>query len=108
MNLFGKRAKGVELPSGSSAALAAGLYAGSYAGVASAGFGDDGTVGDEGASDQPANADNGLRAQVARNPAVDSGAGSGSDTSWSGSDGAGGGNWWDDGGWSGGDFTGGG
>ncbi len=122
MNLFGRRARIVELPSGSGA-LATGLYVGSAAGLASGGWSDDGSAAAD-ASDQPVSADHDDSGQLAHDATVDSGSQAASeaasqsasepaiDTSGSANDGSGGGNWWDaggdfSGGWSVGDISGG-
>lgn len=63
MNLFDRRARIVELQSGSSA-LATGLYVGSYAGLASGGWGDDGSTTADG-GDQPVSVDHDDGGQLA-------------------------------------------
>ena len=94
MDLFGRRARLVELPA-TSAALNAGLYAGTYAGLNSAYGGDPGTLDCGTGADRRA-PEGGDVSQVAQHATNDSAAASTSH-SWSGSDGSGGGDWWSDG-----------
>jgi len=102
MDLFGRRVRIVEAPAGS-AALATGLYAGSFAGLASGDCVEESTGADAG--DQRGSVDTSQAGHGAQNTAVDPGAGSAS-SNWSGSDSAGSGSSWDSGSWSGADFGG--
>ncbi len=98
MNLFGRRATTVEMPYAGTA-LATGLYAGSWAGAASADCGDADV--DEGGAEHRQSVDTGEGGPAAHSgAAVDSAA-----ASWSGPDGAGGGNWWDGGAEGGGNWS---